>query len=109
MSPLRELAGQTFDVALRSSDGSVALTGKTVLHASGANTQIPRVGHFTRASRALHHHVARVFGHHEGVLSGLPALPPGTMRASASHAVTLRPSSAVTVPAMDLPPGSRRA
>jgi hypothetical protein len=106
-SPLRELSGQTFEVTLRSPDGSTELVGKTVLHASGAGTRFPRVHPLARVKRFFH-------GHHHtspSPILGLPALPPGTTRALASHAFSRAPSStaATTKPIMSLPPGTRAA
>jgi hypothetical protein len=106
MNPLRELSGQVFNVTFRSPDGSTELVGKTVLHASGAGTRIPK-------RPSLFTHAKRFFGRPSSTPSpsgvGLPALPPGTTKALASHSFSQAPSSiATTVRPMDLPPGTRR-
>lgn len=106
MSPLRELSGQSFELTLRSPDGSTELVGKTVLHASGASTRFPKIHPFARVKRLFHSHHAS-----PSPALGLPALPPGTTRALASHAFSRAPSStaATTKPVMSLPPGTRAA
>jgi hypothetical protein len=63
---------------------------------------------FSRAHTAPHAHEV----HKQAVryaAMGLPPLPPGTLRAMASHAFSMAPSSKATTVRMDLPPGTRQA
>jgi hypothetical protein len=64
-------------------------------------------GRFSRTPRAHAHAIREQVGRYLG--AGLPPLPPGTLRAMASHAFSMAPSSKATTVRMDLPPGTRQA